>query len=156
MIINLIATGEKMPAWVQAGYQEYARRLPSECQLKLTEIAPGRRGKNADIPRAIQDEGQRMLQASKKGNHLVALDLRGQAWSTEKLSQNLSQWLQQGQNISLFIGGPDGLSSDCLQQASQSWSLGPLTLPHPLVRVLVAEQIYRAWSILKNHPYHRA
>jgi len=156
MIIDLIASGDKMPKWVQAGFLEYAKRLPPECRLRLSEIPSGRRGKKMDIQRVIDAEGQAMLAAVKKGSHMVVLDIKGKAWSTVQLSENLSQWLQQGQNIALLIGGPDGLSKECLQQAKQTWSLGPLTLPHPLVRVLVAEQIYRAWSILKNHPYHRA
>lgn len=156
MRVHLIAVGEKMPGWVTQGYQEYAKRLPGECQLQLIEIPPGRRGKNHDIARAIRDEGERMLAALPKSSRVIALDLRGQSWSTAQLAGQLQDWLAGGQDISLLVGGPEGLASACLARAEQSWSLGPLTLPHPLVRVLVAEQLYRAWSIVRNHPYHRA
>jgi 23S rRNA (pseudouridine1915-N3)-methyltransferase len=156
MDIHLIAVGEKMPRWVQDGFGEYAKRLPAECGLKLVEIAPGKRGKNADIARAMRDEGERMLAAIPKGARVVALEVQGREWSTEQLAGQLEGWMAGGQDIALLVGGPEGLASSCRQRADQQWSLSPLTLPHPLVRVLLAEQIYRAWSILRNHPYHRA
>lgn len=156
MNIHLIAVGEKMPRWVQDGYGEYAKRLPAECALKLVEIAPGKRGKNADIARAMRDEGERMLTAIPKGARVVALEVKGREWSTEQLSAQLEGWMAGGQDIALLVGGPEGLADSCRQRADQLWSLSPLTLPHPLVRVLLAEQLYRAWSILRNHPYHRA
>ena len=144
-----------MPDWVTAGYGEFAKRLPRECGLKLREIVPGQRGKNADLLRAVEEEGLRMLDAIPTNHHAVALDLSGEEWSTPQLSQMLEHWLREGQNVSLMIGGPDGLSPACLRRAQQRWRLSALTLPHPLVRVVVAEQLYRAWSILHNHPYHR-
>lgn len=156
MKIHLIAVGERMPGWVQQGYEEYARRLPRECALQLTEIAPGRRGKNANIVRAVRDEGERMRAAIPKGATVIALEVTGRAWSTEQLSQQLQRWLAGGSDIALLVGGPEGLSDEARAAASQQWSLSPLTLPHPLVRIIVAEQLYRAWSILHNHPYHRA
>ncbi len=156
MKIHLIAVGERMPGWVQQGYEEYARRLPRECALQLTEIAPGRRGKNADVVRAVRGEGQRMLAAIPKAAKVIALEIGGHSWSTEQLSQQLKKWLGAGSDIALLVGGPEGLSDEARAAASQQWSLSPLTLPHPLVRVIVAEQLYRAWSILNNHPYHRA
>ncbi len=156
MVIHLISIGNKMPRWIQEGYQEYAKRLPSECTLKLVEIAPGHRGKSADIQRSTREEGERMLKALPKRCRVIALDVRGQAWSTEKLSSRLGDWLGGGQDIALLVGGPEGLAPECLQRADGRWSLSPLTMPHPLVRVVVAEQIYRAWSLLRNHPYHRA
>jgi 23S rRNA (pseudouridine1915-N3)-methyltransferase len=156
MNIHLIAVGEKMPRWVQDGYGEYAKRLPAECALKLVEIAPGKRGKNADIARAMRDEGERMLAAIPKGARVIALEVNGREWSTEQLSTQLEGWLGGGQDIALLVGGPEGLTEDCRRRADQLWSLSPLTLPHPLVRVLLAEQLYRAWSILRGHPYHRA
>lgn len=145
-----------MPAWVEQGYQEYAQRMPAEVQLILKEISPGKRGKNADINRIMQDEGQRIQAAIPKNNHIVALDVKGRAWSTEQLAERLGQWMQAGQDVALLVGGPDGLSQACSDKANEYWSLSPLTFPHPLVRVILAEQIYRAWSVLRNHPYHRA
>lgn len=156
MNIHLIAVGEKMPAWIQQGYAEYAKRLPRECTLKLVEIPPGRRGKNADIARALRDEGQRILEAVPKASRVIALEVRGRAWSTEQLAKQMTQWLAAGQDVALLVGGPEGLSEEARAAAGQQWSLSPLTLPHPLVRVVLAEQLYRAWSVINNHPYHRA
>ncbi len=156
MNIHLIAVGDKMPAWVLAGYDEYAKRLPPECGLRLVEIAPGKRGKNADIARILRDEGERMLAAVPKGARVVALEVKGRDWSTEQLSLQLDGWLAGGQDIALLVGGPEGLADSCRARADQQWSLSPLTLPHPLVRVVLAEQLYRAWTILRGHPYHRA
>ena len=156
MRIHLIAVGEKMPSWVDQGYREYAKRLPTECQLQLIEVPAGRRGKNQDIARAMRDEGARMLASLPKSSRVVALDVRGQAWSTEQLAERMEDWMAAGQDLSLLVGGPEGLAPECLARADQRWSLGSLTLPHPLVRVVLAEQIYRAWSVLRSHPYHRA
>ncbi len=155
MNIHLIAVGTRMPAWVTQGYEEYSKRMPRECSLKLVEIPPGHRGKNASIEKAIEDEGKRMLAAIPKGANVIALDERGKSWSTLQLSQQLEDWLQQGSDTALLVGGPDGLSASCRTSARASWSLSALTLPHPLVRVLLAEQLYRALSVLHGHPYHR-
>ncbi len=156
MIIHLITVGNKMPRWVQEGYLEYSKRLPPECSLKLVEIAPGHRGKNADIKRTVKDEGERMLKAIPKGCRVMVLDVVGKSWSTEQLSVQLGQWMNEGSDVALLVGGPEGLAEACLERADGRWSLSALTLPHPLVRVIVSEQIYRAWSLLQNHPYHRA
>lgn len=155
MNIHLIAIGDRMPAWVQQGYAEYAKRMPPECALRLVEIASGKRGKNADIARAMRDEGRRMLNAIPKGARVIALEVNGRNWSTELLAQQLDTWMAGGQDIALLVGGPEGLSGEARAAAAQQWSLSPLTLPHPLVRVILAEQLYRALSILRNHPYHR-
>jgi len=156
MNIHLITVGEKMPRWVQEGYQEYAKRMPIECALKLVEITPGRRGKNADIARAMRDEGQRMVAAIPKGALVVTLEVHGKSWSTKQLSDQLRDWMTLGRDVALLVGGPEGLAQEAIQKAERRWSLSPLTLPHPLVRVVVSEQLYRALSILRNHPYHRA
>ena len=156
MQINLIAVGTRMPAWVCDGYNEYARRMPRECALVLTEIPPGQRGKSQPVARAVQEEGRRMLAALGERQRVIALDVKGRAWSTEELAEAMRDWLQGGDDVSLLVGGPDGLADECLARAGRRWSLSPLTLPHPLVRVLLAEQIYRAWSLLNGHPYHRA
>jgi 23S rRNA (pseudouridine1915-N3)-methyltransferase len=156
MNIHLIAVGEKMPRWVRDGYNDYAKRLPAECALRLIEIPAGKRGKNADASRIIRDESARMLAAIPKGAAVVALEVGGSSWSTEQLAQNLDGWMGGGRDLALLVGGPDGLGVAARKAADQRWSLSPLTLPHPLVRVVLAEQLYRAWSILRNHPYHRA
>lgn len=142
-----------MPAWVSAGFDDYAGRLPPECRLLLKEISLG---SGRDTRKAVQEEGEKMLAAVPAGANLIALDVRGRGLSTEELAKQLNLWLQEGRDQALLIGGPEGLAPACLDRASLKWSLSPLTLPHGMVRVVVAEQLYRAWSILKNHPYHRA
>lgn len=156
MNIHLIAIGDRMPRWVQQGYEEYAKRLPPECGLRLVEIPAGRRTKNADIARIVQGETERLLGAVPKGALPVALEVDGRPWSTSDLSRRLQDWMLGGQDVALLVGGPEGLGEPARAAAAQLWSLSPLTLPHPLVRILIAEQLYRAWSILRNHPYHRA
>ncbi|NOQ15730.1 MAG: 23S rRNA (pseudouridine(1915)-N(3))-methyltransferase RlmH [Methyloprofundus sp.] len=155
MQIYLISIGQKMPGWVKQGYDEYAKRMPRECSLVLKEIPAGKRGKNSDVQRIVRDEGERMIAALPKGCHIVTLDVPGKPWSTPDLAKSMRGWLDSGQDIALLIGGPEGLADSVKQLAKQSWSLSNMTLPHPLVRIVVAEQIYRAWSIINNHPYHR-
>ena len=159
MRIHLIAVGRRMPAWVEAGYREYARRLPPECTLNLIEVDPQHRGQGGQRPGeaalARTDEGERLLKAIPKGAGVVALDGAGQGWSTEDLAQQLKAWLGGGRDLALLVGGADGLAEPCLARAEQRWSLSRLTFPHPLVRVILAEQVYRAWTLLKGHPYHR-
>lgn len=154
MKIQLIAVGTKMPDWVTAGFTEYQRRFPKEIPLELIEIPAGKRGKNADIARILQKEGELTMGAAGKAR-IVTLDIPGKPWTTEQLAQQLEVWKQDGRDVALLIGGPEGLSPECKATAEQSWSLSPLTLPHPLVRIVVAESLYRAWSITTNHPYHR-
>lgn len=156
MRIRLICVGTKMPAWVTTGFHEYAKRLPADCRLELVEIPPGHRGKGADVQRAIDKESRLVLAAIDKGERVVALHVEGRQWSTEQLASSVDEWQMGGQNVALLVGGPDGLSDECLALSQQRWSLSNLTYPHPLVRVIVAEQLYRAWSLLNNHPYHRA
>lgn len=155
MRIHLIAVGSRLDAWVYQGYEEYAKRLGQDCTLQLVEVPALKRGKNADIERITREEGQKLLSALPKGARVIALDVQGRQHSTEELAGKLADWLQSGQDIALLVGGPEGLSADCLARADEKWSLSKLTLPHPLVRIVVAEQIYRAWSVLNNHPYHR-
>lgn len=156
MQIFLIAVGTKMPRWVQEGYEEYSKRLPGDCRLTLLEIPAHQRSKATDPARAMRDEGERMLRALPKGARVVALDVKGEMHSTESLAERLSRQLGSGRDLALLVGGADGLAPDCLARAEESWSLSRLTLPHPLVRVVLAEQLYRAHSLLRNHPYHRA
>lgn len=144
-----------MPAWVEAGYQEYAKRLPRECVLQLHEVPMPKRQKGSSPTALIQQEGRRMQTFIPKGSHCVALEVDGRPWSTEQLAERMQQWLGSGQDVALLIGGPDGIEPGLSRSAAERWSLSPLTLPHPLVRVVLAEQIYRAWSIINRHPYHR-
>jgi 23S rRNA (pseudouridine1915-N3)-methyltransferase len=156
MQIHLLAVGERMPAWVTQAFDEYAGRMPRECRLVLREIAAGKRSKGADLARIVREEGERLLAAVPKGARVVALDRLGRELSTEHLAAELNTQLGRGGDLALLVGGPEGLSEHCLSQAQAKWSLSKLTLAHPLVRVVVAEQLYRAWSILNNLPYHRS
>lgn len=155
MLIRLLAVGTKMPAWIEQGFLEYAKRFSPACQIELIEIPAAKRTKNSVIERLVEEEGEKLLAAIKPGNHVIALEIKGKMWSTEQLAEQLKNWQSERRNIDLLVGGPDGLSNRCLQKAETKWSLSPLTLPHPLVRVILAEQLYRAVSILQNHPYHR-
>ncbi|WP_221800097.1 23S rRNA (pseudouridine(1915)-N(3))-methyltransferase RlmH [Oceanobacter mangrovi] len=155
MKIRLLAVGQKMPAWVTTGYQEYAKRLPADCTLELVEIAPGHRSKSSSKEKAMQQEAEALQKALRPQELLLALDVKGKPWSTEQLAEELTQWRMDGHDVALIIGGPDGIHPQLLQQARKRWSLSNLTLPHPLVRVVVAEQIYRAWTLIQGHPYHK-
>lgn len=155
MKLRLLAVGNKMPAWVTEGFLEYARRMPQDCALELVEISPGHRSKSSSKEKAMQQEADALLRAIRPQDHLIALDVLGKSWSTEQLGEQLGQWRMNGGDVALIIGGPDGISPELLAQARQRWSLSSLTLPHPLVRVVVAEQLYRAWTLLQGHPYHK-
>lgn len=155
MHIHLLAVGTRMPAWVQAGFDEYAKRMPPHMRLELREIRSGPRGKGADIARLMQEEGEQLCAAIPKGAYVVALDRQGRELDTEALAAELKAQMSRGGDLAFLVGGPEGLSPDCLARANVRWSLSRLTLAHPLVRVVFAEQIYRAWSILNNLPYHR-
>jgi len=155
MRAKLIAVGERMPGWVAEGFEEYVKRLSRDLPLELVEIKPGTRGKGRDDARAVADEGAALLAALPRDTHVVALDGRGSTWSSEQLADQLSKWRMAGRDLAFLVGGPDGHAGDVLLRAHQRWSLGPLTLPHMLVRLVVAEQLYRAVTILNGHPYHR-
>ena len=155
MKLQLIAVGSKMVDWIQTGFQDYLQRFPKDMPFELIEIPAGKRGKNADLKRIIEKEGEQMLAAAGKGNRIITLDIPGTSWTTQQLAEQLNQWKQDGRNISFLIGGPEGLAPACKAAADQSWSLSSLTIPHPLVRIFVVESLYRTWSITTNHPYHR-
>ena len=144
-----------MPDWVARGGDEFVRRFPADMPVSFTEIAAGKRGKNADIPRILQKEGEATLAAIPKGNRIVTLEVTGKPWDTPQLARQLDAWKMDGRDVSLLIGGPEGLAPECIAASEQRWSLSNLTLPHPLVRIIVAESLYRAWSVTQNHPYHR-
>jgi len=156
MHTRILSVGERMPSWVAEGFAEYAKRLSRELPLELVEIHPGARGKGRDPQRAMHQEGQAILAALPRDAHVVALDGRGKPWSSEQLAEQLSAWRMAGRDLAFVIGGPDGHAPEVLQRADQRWSLGALTLPHMLVRLVLAEQLYRAAMIAAGHPYHRA
>jgi 23S rRNA (pseudouridine1915-N3)-methyltransferase len=153
--IRLIAVGTRMPGWVATAYADYARRLPHECRLELVEIPAGKRRTARKPDPALAAEDARMLRAIDGADETIALSVGGKAWSTESLAGDLRAWLGDGRDRALLIGGPDGLGPQALALAQQRRSLSALTLPHPLVRIIVAEQLFRAHSILTGHPYHR-
>lgn len=155
MRITLYAVGNKMPAWVSQGFNEYCRRFPRDMSFHLVEIPPGKRGKNADIVRILEKEGEQMLAAIPKGNRIVTLEVEGKPWTTPQLAKQLEKWQLDSRDVALLVGGPEGLAPACIEASEQKWSLSALTLPHPLVRIFLAESLYRAWSINNNHPYHR-
>jgi 23S rRNA (pseudouridine1915-N3)-methyltransferase len=153
MRIRILSISERQPDWVNQAFAEYTRRLPKHLAPELIDLPLAKR--REDIVRAKAEEAERLLAAVPKSAHIVALDERGIEWSSVQLSEQLGQWQQSGNDIALLIGGPDGLAPEVLSSARQRWSLSRLTLPHGMVRVLLAEQIYRAYSILEGHPYHR-
>jgi len=155
MRIFLIAIGNRMPNWVVEAYGEYSKRMPNEFKLELIEVNAIRAAKNLDTKTRMKKEATALLSVIPKNCRVILLDGEGQQWSTAELAQNLDKWSNTGQNIALLVGGPDGHDDKCKQTASQSWSLSRLTFPHPFVRVMIAEQLYRASCILRNHPYHK-
>ncbi|RKR06410.1 23S rRNA (pseudouridine1915-N3)-methyltransferase [Kushneria sinocarnis] len=155
MRLRVLAVGQKMPGWVEQGVAEYRKRLPRDMALEIIEIAPGNRRGSDHPARAVAHEGERMLSRLGRDDHVVALDVAGRQWSTERLAGRLDEWRHGGRDVALLVGGPDGLDERCLAKAAERWSLSALTLPHPLVRIVLAEQLYRAWTLLVGHPYHR-
>ncbi len=155
MAMSLVAVGTRMPDWVEAGVEEYGKRIRNELGFKIVEIPMAKRGKNANIAQCIQKEGDAMLGKLTGGDFVVALDVKGKSLDTQSLARRMETILGQGRNVQLLVGGPDGLDPRCLLRADETWSLSALTLPHPLVRILLVEQLYRAHSLNKGHPYHR-
>jgi 23S rRNA (pseudouridine1915-N3)-methyltransferase len=155
MHLCLIAVGDRVPTWVTEGFEEYARRLRRPWTLKLREIRTERRSRNANIAELVRAEGEKLLAAVPTGWRMVALDSTGRQCDTETLARYLGRWTDEAQNVALLVGGPDGLSADVLKKVNEVWALSALTLAHSVVRVVVAEQVYRAFSIIHGLPYHR-
>ena len=155
MRVAILSVGHRMPAWIQEGFQEYTRRMPPEIRVELVEVKPEERGAGRSIERAKTLEGERLLAALPERAELVALDERGRSVSTQALSDMLAGWMRDGAAPAFAIGGADGLSDAVKKRAAKTVSLSAMTLPHALVRVVLAEQLYRAWTILARHPYHR-
>lgn len=155
MKLRILAVGHKMPAWIEAGYREYARRMPPDAALELVEIKPEKRAAGASTARIQKLEAERILAALPPQALLLALDERGRQLTTLELSEHLARWMQEGAQPCFVIGGADGLDASVKERSPLLLGISRLTLPHGLVRVLLAEQLYRAVSLLKGHPYHR-
>ena len=159
MKFHVVAVGHRMPAWVSAGFEEYAKRMPREARLALKEIKPESRGGGVAgaqaVDRMLVAEHRRIVAALPAGCRMVVLDERGRNFSTRQLADNIAHWQRDGRDVAFIIGSADGTAAALKKEADVLWSLSALTLPHALVRVVLAEQLYRAVSILHNHPYHR-
>ena len=151
----ILAVGNKMPGWVETGFVEYAKRMPHEANIELLEIKPEKRGGGKKVEQLLTAEGARILAALPPKCRTVAMDERGRQWTTVKLAESISGWMENGGDTAFIIGGADGLDTTIKNSANELLALSALTLPHGLVRVLLAEQLYRAVSIIKRHPYHR-
>jgi 23S rRNA (pseudouridine1915-N3)-methyltransferase len=154
--IVLAAVTKKPPDWVREGFQEYAKRLPPPLSLTFSEIAPLARDGSQSTESVKRREAERVRAAVPKGAAVVALDEHGRQWSTAELAGQLERWMREGRDLAMLVGGADGLDRSFIDGADHVWSLSRLTLPHAFVPVIVAEQLYRAWSLLNKHPYHRA
>ena len=155
MQLVILAVGQKMPAWVEAGFGEYAKRMPPECRITLKEIRAVDRSGGKPAETVMRMERERIEAALPKAAKIIALDERGKDWTTMQLAQNLVSWQQDGRDVAFIIGGADGLDAEFKTRADGLIRISSLTLPHGMVRILLAEQLYRAWSITQNHPYHR-
>jgi 23S rRNA (pseudouridine1915-N3)-methyltransferase len=154
MRVTLVAVGQRMPAWVTQGFTEYGKRLRPRMPLELVEIPAAKRG-SGDLARAMAEEGKRLLAATRPQDHVIALDERGTARTSLALSRWLGARQQAGKDLVFLVGGADGFAPEVLARADERWSLSSLTLPHALVRIVFAEQLYRAMTLLDGHPYHR-
>jgi len=155
MNVELLAAGTRAPAWVEQGFREYQKRLVGDWKLTLTQVPVAKRTKATSTAKLKEQEGDKMLGLVKPGSMLIALDAGGERFTTGQFAEAIDGWRQVHGRLQMMIGGPDGLADGCLSAASKVMSLSSLTFPHFLVRILVAEQLYRAWSVLNNHPYHK-
>jgi 23S rRNA (pseudouridine1915-N3)-methyltransferase len=155
MQISVLAVGTRLPAWVNDGVKEYSRRMPRQIQFSLEEISPGHRSARGQIAAAREQEAVQLKKRATAADLRIALDEKGKPWTSTELADQLRDWLQHVPHVALMIGGPDGFTDEIRDEADRLWSLSNLTLPHGLVRVVLAEQIYRAWTIVDGHPYHR-
>lgn len=156
MKLRLLTIGEKMPSWVEQGVKEYTKRLPSDLGFDLLRLPMAKRAKNKSVAQYKTEEAKTLLAAAEKCQRYIALDVKGKSISTENLVTKLTDWQQNGDQIALFIGGPDGLDRSILDQCHEKWSLSAMTMPHPIAQLVLVEQVYRAWSVTQGHPYHRA
>jgi len=155
MRITMLAVGTRMPRWVDEGVDIYRKRLPSQIKLDIEAVPLANRSGRGDVSVAQRKEADQLLKRAGRADRIVALDERGTEWTSVELGRRMAEWRSDASHVALLIGGPDGLTEDCRQRADDVWALSRLTLPHGLVRVVLAEQIYRAWTIIQGHPYHR-
>lgn len=151
----MLAVGERPPSWVLDACADYQQRFPPHCPLHIESVPAPRRGRNADVSRLMKKELELLAARVPKGALTIALERTGRTCTTEQLARRLETWMHGESDVAFLIGGPDGLAPEAARLARETWSLSPLTLPHALVRVIVVEQLYRAVSILEDHPYHR-
>lgn len=155
MQISIVAVGMRLPSWVNQGVNEYIKRFPPEVKVNLVEVSPVKRNKSAPAERILKQEAEKIRAALPKDNYLIVLDEHGKSRRTTVFAQNMDSWMREGKNIVFVIGGADGVEQELKSQANELWSLSDFTLPHGMARVLLTEQIYRAWTVIKKHPYHR-
>tara|TARA_B100001123_G_C15245661_1_gene1000790 strand:+ start:1067 stop:1534 length:468 start_codon:yes stop_codon:yes gene_type:complete len=155
MKFHIIAIEGKRPLWAKSAFEEYQERFDQSIQIKWSGIKPDRNTRFLDKKKRISSEGKKLLKAVKKDTTIIALNKEGESWTTLKLKDKFNQWLASSKDVSFLIGGPEGLSEDCLYSSNEIWSLSPLTFPHSIVPIILIEQLYRVWSIEKNHPYHK-
>ena len=155
MQIYVVAVGDKSPTWVEAGVTEYLSRMPHECKVKLVTVATTKRAKNISISQAQKREQALLLKNTPNNSYRIALDERGKEWTTTELASKLEAWMQSTPVVTLYIGGPDGFTPDFLNHVDLVMSLSLITMPHMLVRLVLVEQLYRAWTVTQGHPYHR-
>jgi 23S rRNA (pseudouridine1915-N3)-methyltransferase len=155
MRLQIIAVGQKMPAWVDTAYNEYSKRFPGQQAVTLTLIPTASRKSGASVAKYQQLEAEKIMHKVRPGSFSIALDEHGKQWTTAQWAQQYRHWMQHHPLVNFIIGGPDGLSEEVIKSSAQTISLGKLTLPHGLARVVLMEQLYRAWSVVEGHPYHR-
>lgn len=155
MLIYVVAVGDKSPTWVESGVTEYLSRMPHECKVKLVTVSTTKRAKNISISQAQEREQALLLKNTPNNSYRIALDEHGKAWTTTELASKLEAWMQSFPVVTLYIGGPDGFTPDFLNQVDLVMSLSLITMPHMLVRLVLVEQLYRAWTVIQGHPYHR-
>ena len=155
MRINILAIESKRPAWAQKAFESYQDRFDRSIQIEWSGIKPEKHYKSLDTKKIINKESSKLISSVKDGEIIISLDKQGTSWSTLELKKKFDEWLSSSTNVSFIIGGPDGLNLKCLNLSNEVWSLSSLTFPHSIVPVIVIEQLYRVWSINKNHPYHR-
>ncbi len=153
--LQIIAVGQKMPGWVENACADYLKRMPREMKIQISNIALAQRKGGASVEQLKQQEASQIMKKMTPGSFNIAFDERGQQWSSREWSSQLAVWMREHPRINLIIGGPDGLSDECRNACNQIVAFGAMTMPHGLVRIVLIEQLYRAWTLLNGHPYHR-
>ena len=155
MKFHIVAIESKRPLWAKSAFENYQQRFDQSIQVKWSGIKSNKNSKSLDKEKLINEEGTKLLNSVNENSIIISLNKEGVGWSTLKLKQKFDQWVTSTKEVSFLIGGPDGLSNNCLDSSNEIWSLSPLTFPHSIVPIIIIEQLYRVWTIEKNHPYHR-